>query len=135
MIPTVMIRPAVVVTLALALAASSFGGPAQAETAEDEFVRYHGAIEAASLCTDYRFDQQGVNDEDAAWIGEAQDAMGNYINGQVGGAIGAGDRLHLIERAKGETEAYVGDHGCDDPQVAELLNIFHSELEPLLPPR
>lgn len=135
MIRNALFRPAIVSALALALSAASFAAPATAETAEDRFVRYHGAIEAASLCTDYRFDQQGVNDEDAAWIGKAQDAMGNYINGQVGGAIGAGDRLHLIERAKGETEAYVGDHGCDDPKVAELLGIFHAELEPLLPPR
>jgi hypothetical protein len=118
-----------------AIAAICPAGPAGAQSAEDAFVRYHSAIYAADLCTDYRFEQVGEDDEDAAWIGRAQDNMGNYINVQVGNAIGAGDRLHLIERAKGETDAYVGDHGCEDPKTVELLAIFTNELEPLLPPR
>jgi hypothetical protein len=98
-------------------------------------VRYHSAIYAADVCTDYRLIQIGEDDEDAVWIGQAQDNMGAYIDAQVGGAISAGDRLHLVERAKGETDAYIADHGCDDAGTVELLTVFHSELEPLLPPR
>ena len=93
------------------------------------------AIFAADECTDYDLIQIGQDDADAVWKSQAQDNMGAYIDAQVGGAIGAGDRLHLIERAKGETDAYIGDHGCDDPQVLELLSVFDTELEPLLPPR
>ncbi len=132
-----MIRPAFrLASLAAALAAvAATAAPAAAETAQDVYVRYHSAIYAADACTDYRLIQVGEDDEDAVWIGQAQDNMGAYIDAQVGGAVGAGERLHLIERAKGETDAYIGDHGCEDPQVVELLAIFDRELEPLLPPR
>jgi hypothetical protein len=102
---------------------------------EDVFVRYHSAIHAAEICTDYHLEQDGPTDPDADWIEKAQSNMGNYINGQIGSAIGAGDRLHLIERAKGETDAHIGDLGCDDPKSVMLLEIFSNELEPLLPPQ
>ena len=132
-----MIRPAIrfasLVAIVAAIAATAT--PASAQTVEEVYVRYHAAIFAADECTDYDLIQIGEDDEDAVWKGQAQDNMGAYIDAQVGGAIGAGDRLHLIERAKGETDAYIGDHGCDDPKVQELLAIFSNELEPLLPPR
>ena len=132
-----MIRPAFrLASLAAVLAAvAATAAPASAQTAEDIYVRYHAAIFAADECTDYDLIQIGQDDADAVWKSQAQDNMGAYIDAQVGGAIGAGDRLHLIERAKGETDAYIGDHGCDDPQVLELLSVFDTELEPLLPPR
>jgi hypothetical protein len=132
-----MIRPAIRFLAVVACFASSGAVPALAQSPEDIFVRYHSAIHAADLCLDYRFEFDGTaaEDPDSEWIGRAQENMANYISGEIGGAIGAGDRLHLIERAKGETDAYVGDHGCDDPKTVELLAIFTNELEPLLPPR
>jgi hypothetical protein len=132
-----MIRPAIrFASLAAIVAAiAATAAPASAQTVEEVYVRYHAAIFAADECTDYDLIQVGEDDEDAVWKGQAQGNMGAYIDAQVGGAIGAGDRLHLIERAKGETDAYIGDHGCDDAKVQELLMVFTNELEPLLPPR
>ena len=120
---------------AIVAVSAGLAAPALAQSVEETFVRYHSAIYAADICTDYRFEQIGEGDEDAEWIGRAQDNMGGYINDQVGNAIGAGDRLHLIERAKGETDAYIADHGCDNSKITELLDLFARELAPLLPPR
>jgi hypothetical protein len=108
---------------------------AGAETVQETYVRYHSAIEAAEQCLDYNFRQEGSDDPEQLWIGEAQSRMSAYIDAQVGHAIGAGDRLHLIERAKGETDAYISEHTCEDPHSVELVTLFQAELEPLLPPR
>ena len=132
-----MIRPAIrfasLAAVIAAIAASSV--PASAETAQDVYVRYHAAIFAADECTDYDLIQVGTDDADAEWKSQAQNNMGAYIDAQVGGAIGAGDRLTLIEAAKSETDAYIAENGCDGPMAQELLAIFDRELEPLLPPR
>lgn len=120
---------------AIVASMASLAGVAGAETVEDTYVRYHSAIEAAEQCLDYKFRQDGSDDPEQQWIGEAQSAMSAYIDAQVGHAIGAGDRLHLIERAKGETDAYIHEHTCEDPHSAELVMLFRNELEPLLPPR
>ena len=116
--------------LAIGLAAA-----ASAATVEDTYVTYHAAIEAADQCTDYHLIQIGTEDAEAEWIGKAQSNMGAYIDTQIGNQISAGDRLHLVERAKGETDAHIATNGCDDPDIVRLLTIFHNELEPLLPPR
>lgn len=132
-----MIRSAIRFTsLAAVLAAiTATATPASADAVQDTYVRYHAAIFAADACTDYDLIQVGTDDADAAWKSQAQDNMGAYIDAQVGGAIGAGDRLHLIEQAKSETDTYIGEYGCEGPMAVELLGIFNSELEPLLPPR
>jgi hypothetical protein len=132
-----MIRPAIrFASLAAIVAAiAATAAPASAQTVEEVYMRYHSAIFAANECTDYDLVQIGEDDEDAVWKGQAQNNMGAYIDAQVGGQIGAGDRLHLIETAKSETDAYIVEHTCDDGEVQELLVIFNNELEPLLPPR
>jgi NADH:ubiquinone oxidoreductase subunit D len=120
---------------AVAVTMTGLSGIAGAETVEETYVRYHSAIEAAEQCLDYRFRQEDSEDPEQQWIGEAQSRMSAYIDAQVGYAIGAGDRLHLIERAKGETDAYISEHTCEDPYSIELVTLFQTELEPLLPPR
>jgi hypothetical protein len=123
---------------AIAVAITGISGIAEAETletVEQTFVRYYSAIEAADQCLDYNFTPVGTDDAEQQWIGEAQSRMGAYIDSQVGHQIGAGERLHLIERAKGETDAYIGEHTCDGGRALGLLALFQTELEPLLPPR
>ena len=132
-----MIRPVLrIASVAAILAAvAATAVPASAQTVEETYVRYHAAIFAADECTDYDLIQLGTDDADAEWKSQAQNNMGAYIDAQVGGAIGAGDRLTLIEAAKSETDAYIAENGCDGPMAQELLGIFNRELEPLLPPR
>ena len=127
-----MIRPVLRIASVAAILAAV---PASAQTVEETYVRYHAAIFAADECTDYDLIQVGTDDADAEWKSQAQNNMGAYIDAQVGGAIGAGDRLTLIEAAKSETDAYIAENGCDGPMAKELLAIFDRELEPLLPPR
>lgn len=132
-----MIRPAIrfasLAAVVAAIAATSV--PASAQTVEEVYVRYHAAIFAADECTDYDLIQLGTDDPDAEWKSQAQNSMGAYIDAQVGGAIGAGDRLTLIEAAKNGTDTYIAENGCEGPMAQELLTVFSSELEPLLPPR
>lgn len=132
-----MIRPAIrFASLAAIVAAiAATAAPASAQSVEEVYMCYHSAIFAADACTDYDLIQVGTDDADAEWKSQAQNNMGAYIDAQVGGQIGAGDRLHLIETAKGDTDAYIVEHTCDDAEVQELLVIFNNELEPLLPPR
>ena len=123
---------------AMAAAMTGISGIAEAETletVEQTFVRYYSAIEAADQCLDYNFMPVGTDDTEQQWIAEAQSRLSAYIDAQVFHAIGAGDRLHLIERAKGETDAYISEHTCEDPYSVELVTLFRNELEPLLPPR
>jgi len=132
-----MIRPAIrFASLAAIVAAiAATAAPASAQTVEEVYVRYHSAIFAADACTDYDLIQVGTDDADAEWKSQAQNSMGAYIDAQVGGQIGAGDRLHLIEAAKSGTDAFIAESGCDGPMAQDLLVIFNNELEPLLPPR
>lgn len=132
-----MIRPAIrFASLAAVIAAiAATSAPASAETVEDVYVRYHAAIFTADECTDYDLIQLGTDDADAEWKSQAQNNMGAYIDAQVGGAIGAGDRLALIEAAKAGADAYIVESGCEGATPQELLGIFNRELEPLLPPR
>ncbi|MEX0808374.1 MAG: hypothetical protein WD044_06565 [Dongiaceae bacterium] len=122
---------------AAAIAASTltFSGQGNAQTVEDVYILYHSAISVADLCKDYQFEMHGTDDPDQEWIGQAQANMGAYIDAVVNNQVSAGDRLHLIERAKGEADAYIHEHGCDDPLAQERLALFEAELEPLLPPR
>lgn len=132
-----MIRPAIRFASLAALVAviAATAAPASAQTVEETYVRYHSAIFAADACTDYDLIQVGTEDADAEWKSQAQNNMGAYIDAQVGGQIGAGDRLHLIEAAKSGTDAFIAESGCDGQMAQDLLMIFSNELEPLLPPR
>lgn len=87
---------------------------------EVTYSNYHRAIRAAELCEDREF---GMTDHEK---------MGEVIDQKVHYAIGAGKRLTLIERAKGDMWDMVFKDGCDDPAVQESLTLFHTELEPSL---
>ena len=81
---------------------------------------YWMAIAAANQCEDRRFS------------GPEYDAMTHVINMKVNYGIGAGPRTHLIDDAKSDVQDRVFKYGCHDPQVYELLALYHNELEPAL---
>jgi hypothetical protein len=108
--------------LAAIAALSAVPAAADSNSMEEEVVysNYHRAIRAAELCEDREF---GMTDHER---------MGEVIDQKVHYALGAGKRLTLIERAKGDMWDMVFKDGCDDPAVQESLNLFHTELEPSL---
>ena len=123
------------VGLALAIMTFTMGQPAVADTVQDRYVRYHSAIRAAEHCTDYRFEQQGDDDPDAAWILQAQSSIGAYLEQEVSFELGVADRLDMIAKAQSDTDELIAANGCNDPEAIDLLAVFESELAPLLPSR
>jgi hypothetical protein len=95
---------------------------ADSNSMQDETIysEYHRAIRAAELCEDREF---GMVDHER---------MGEVIDQKVHYAIGAGKRLTLIERAKGEMWDMVFKDGCGDPEVQRALTLFHTDLAPAL---
>lgn len=115
-----------------ALVASSIQLAAAETPVEETFLRYHAAIHAAVVCEDRNLEQDGVDDPDAAAIAENQSRMGAVIDARVQNQIAAGRRLSLIEEAKADVDATVGEKGCDSAEAQGWLQLFHAELEPVV---
>ena len=94
---------------------------AKDEAMEPIWLHYWEAIEAARQCDGRKF------------TGPDYDAMVHVINRKVDYAIGAGPRTHLITVAKDNVWDLVFKYGCKDPRTMDLLNLFHTDLEPVLP--
>jgi len=71
--------------------------------------------------------------EDRKFTGPEYDAMTHVINKKVNYEIGAGARTHLIDDAKDAVWDRVFKYGCKDPQIVDLLALYHTQLEPALP--
>ena len=105
--------------LAIPLAARAY---VEDEAMQPVWLHYLMAIDAAQYCWNMRFD------------GPAYDSMATVIDHRVDHAIGAGPRTHLVDVAKDQTWDLVFKYGCNDPRVADLLALFHNELQLALPP-
>ena len=110
-------------TLCLAAAVTMLWvGAAAAEDTEMEakYRAYQEAIRATERC------------EKREFTPAEQNALGEEINFQVDGAIGAGKRLTIVEDAKKHINDLIFRRGCEDPEVAERLALFNSDLAPAL---
>ena len=97
------------------------GGVAADDTEmEAKYRAYQEAIQATERC------------EKREFTPAEQNALGEEINFQVDGAIGAGKRLTIVEDAKKHMHDLIFRRGCDDPEVAESLALFDSDLAPAL---
>ncbi len=94
---------------------------AKDDAMEPVWLRYWEAIAAAQQCEDRKFTSPDY------------DAMVHVINRKVDFAIGAGPRTHLITVAKDNVWDLVFKYGCKDPRTVDMLNLFHTDLEPALP--
>ena len=107
--------------LAAALAMLWAGAAAADDTAmEAKYRAYQEAIQATQRCEKREFTPAEHN------------ALGEEINFQVDGAIGPGKRLTIIEDAKKHINDVIFRRGCEDPEVAERLALFNSDLAPAL---
>jgi hypothetical protein len=97
--------------------------PGRADDAAMEPIwkQYWMAVAAVGQCEDRKF------------TGPEYDAMTHVINKKVNYEIGAGARTHLIDDAKDEVWDRVFKYGCKDPQIVDLLALYHTQLEPALP--
>ncbi len=82
--------------------------------------QYYGAIEAAEQCESRRFDQP------------AHERMAAVINDRGGSDIPFVERMALISNSRSEAKDVIFKFGCKSDQVEELLQLFHSDLEPAL---
>ena len=97
------------------------GGVAADDTEmEAKYRAYQEAIQATERC------------EKREFTPAEQNALGEEINFQVDGAIGAGKRLTIVEDAKKRINDVIFRRGCEDPEVAERLALFNSDLAPAL---
>ena len=97
------------------------GGAAADDTEmEAKYRAYQEAIEATERCNKRDFTPA------------EQNALGEEINFQVDGAVGAGKRLSIIEDARKRMHDLIFRRGCDDPEVAESLALFDCDLAPAL---
>jgi len=94
--------------------------PASAGAQEDAVRRYYGAIEAAEQCEQRRFDQT------------AHEKMVVVINQNGGSEIPFVRRMALITESRNEAKDIIQKFGCKSDKVAELLQLFHTDLEPAL---
>ena len=104
-------------------AAASMTGLARADdaTMEPVWEHYWMAVAAANQCENYNFSSVQY------------DAMTHYIDQRVNYEVGAGPRTHLIDDAKDAVRDRAFKYGCNDQQIAGLLTVFHTELEPVIP--
>ena len=110
-------------TLCLAAAVTMLWiGAAAADDTEMEakYRAYQEAIQATERC------------EKREFTPAEQNALGEEINFQVDGAIGAGKRLTIVEEAKKSMNDLIFRRGCEDPDVQARLMLFESELAPSL---
>ena len=70
--------------------------------------------------------------ESRTFTGPEYDAMTHVINLKVSHQIGAGRRNALIDDAKSDVWDRVFKYGCQDQQIADLLALYHKDLEPAL---
>ena len=80
------------------------------------YARYHMAIRAAQLC-------RGVTAGDAVWRKWA-----SYIDDKTDHELGAGERLSVIDGAKGDATYMVRREGCKSDDVKDLLALYDAEL-------
>ena len=107
--------------LAAALAMLWAGGAAAEDTEmEAKYRAYQEAIQATQRCEKREFTPAEHN------------ALGEEINFQVNGGIGPGKRLTIVEDAKDRMHDLIFRRGCEDPEVAERLALFDSDLAPAL---
>lgn len=110
-------------SLALAVAAVAFAaGSALAEDTpmEAKYRAYQEALDAVKRCRKTEFTPAQHN------------AIGEEINVQIEGEVGAGRRLTIIEEAKRRMYDLTFKRGCDDSEVMERLALFDSDLAPAL---
>lgn len=89
----------------------------------DTYVRYHEAIRVAEIC---RKDNRnlGITKYDpASWS-----KMASYIDKKINNALGAGERLTLIEQAKSDAWKLVERKGCSSEEAMALLSVYDKEL-------
>ena len=96
------------------------GAAADGTEMEAKYRAYQEAIQATHRC------------ENREFTPAEQNALGEEINFAVDGAIGAGKRLTIIEEAKRHVNDLIFRRGCEDPEVAERVALFESDLAPAL---
>ncbi len=84
------------------------------------YTQYYSALEAAKLCQGVSLDQDGYQKVTAV------------INEKAGTDLSTGLRLSLIDQAKNDTYWTVFKWGCKSEQVAGLLELYTTDLEPAL---
>jgi hypothetical protein len=82
--------------------------------------KYQMAIRAAQLC-------RGAPDSDAAWR-----RWSGYLDAKTNHELGAGERLSIIEGAKGDVTYMVRRQGCDSEAIKDLLGLYDAELAGLI---
>lgn len=96
------------------------GAAADGTDMEAKYRAYQEAIQATQRCQRRDF------------TSAEHRALGEEINFQVSGAVGPGRRLSVIEASKRYMNDLIFRRGCNDPQVAERLSLFESDLAPAL---
>lgn len=97
------------------------GGAAADDTAiEAKYRAYQEAMQATQRC------------EKREFTPAEQNALGEEINFQVDGAVGPGKRLTIVQDAKKHINDLIFRRGCEDPEVAERVALFNSDLAPAL---
>jgi len=105
------------------LAGESFAADSEATAT---YTKYHEAIRVAEICR-----QDNRNQGLTAYDLSSWSKMARYIDMKVNNAIGAGERLTLIEQAKSDAWTLVEKKGCDSEDATALLAIYDNELAKL----
>jgi hypothetical protein len=111
--------------IVLALTLTGIAGVASLARADDPaneaiWKRYWMAIDAQRQCNNVDFSQGQY------------DAMVHVINQKINFDLGAGIRHQLMSDANSEVQDMAFKYGCHSPQLTDLLNLYNSDLAPVV---